>query len=92
MIVTSLLIFLPSAHCMLVGCICVGSKEMHQAFKHRPAGEAVSGGQHSFLREKNIFDMVYEPRVLLPPRPHSVFITCVLVCRGSQQGRKVGTS
>lgn len=39
-IVTSLLIFSPSAHCVLVGCICVRSEEMHQAFKNRPAGEA----------------------------------------------------
>lgn len=73
MIVTSPLIFLPSAHCVLVGCICVGSEEMHQAFKHRPAVKLSQDITPSYM--KDIFAIVYEPRFLLPPRADSVFIT-----------------
>lgn len=80
MIVTSPLIFLPSAHRVLAGCICIGSEEMHQAFKH---------GWSSLRRTallpvwKDIFAVVYKPHFLLPPRAEAVFITCVLVCGGS---------
>lgn len=49
--------------------LCWIRRNAFKAFKHRPAGEALSGGHHSFLREKTfllsftslIFCCRYEP-------------------------------
>lgn len=85
-VATSPLIFSPSAHRVLVGCICVGSAEMHRAFKH---------GWSSLRRTallpawKDVFAVIYKSRFFAAATSPLSILSPVCWCAEEVEGGSI---